>query len=344
MDPSKSANDDDDEFFDALDDFDELPMFDCPVSDQSDQSEEVPSTLRRRSLFRLRTEISDSKTSTGEKRYNSYRSFRERGINSEQKFGQTSGQVESGRIGSTVSQEMNEGSTVTAEEDLRVGDSVDSIASLGESSASSSLLVTIAGLILKAIGFQFNLIFTSIWYPISFLYNIYMFIVDPFRIVKRGRQYLWRKLFDLLSLALKSVSPLVSDWFKEYDPIWKLVSRCGWGLLWSIYVCCILCGLMFFSFLTSGLLMRILVEKPIQIKESLIFDYTKNNPVAFVPILSCYGALCGVNCEGRKEIPMILGSQVLPVNHKVVATVKLTMPESDYNRRLGMFQVMIESI
>ncbi|OMO74733.1 hypothetical protein CCACVL1_16492 [Corchorus capsularis] len=83
--------------------------------------------------------------------------------------------------------------------------------------------------------------------------------------------------------------------------------------------------------------MRFLLEKPIQTTEALNFDYTKPSPVAFVPLIS--SSLIPENdIISGKEI----GPRVIPYNHKLQVTVSLTMPESDYNRKLGIFQVKVE--
>lgn len=58
------------------------------------------------------------------------------------------------------------------------------------------------------------------------------------------------------------------------------------------------------------------VEEPIQVTETLNFDYTKPSPVAFVAV-----------------------QRLVPPNQRMQLEVFLTLPESDYNRRLGVFQV-----
>ncbi|KAK4857778.1 hypothetical protein QYF36_006202 [Acer negundo] len=183
----------------------------------------------------------------------------------------------------------NEESTVTTENDVRVGDSVESVDSLGV------------------------------------LFFSYMIIVDPFRTIKRGREFLLLKLYNLCKLNCGFVSPLVSGLLKEHESVWKLVFRIGWGLFWGIYVGFIL---------ISGLFIRYFVEEPIQIKETLNFDYEENSPVALIPLMSSYGASCGFNCEENKE------SRVVPIGHKLQVTVILTLPESEYNRNLGFFSRM----
>lgn len=64
------------------------------------------------------------------------------------------------------------------------------------------------------------------------------------------------------------------------------------GLFWSGYVCVIVCGLLVFSVMLSGFVMRYLVEEPIQIWQDLNFDYAKNSPVASVSIKPCGGVAC----------------------------------------------------
>ncbi|KAK1557834.1 hypothetical protein Q3G72_032791 [Acer saccharum] len=341
MDPPNPTNDDDDEFFDAFDDF---LFYDCNSTDQSHPStsvsNEIPaSTLRRRSLSRRRTEVDDSKTSFGERSYKSYRKSIENEIDLERKS--ESSTVRRADSAPHVSVE-NEESTVTTENDIRVSDSAESVDSLGESLESSSLLVYLAGLVIKAVSFQFNLLISFVLFPIRVLFFSYMIIVDPFRTIKRGKEFLLLKLYNLCKFICGSVSPLVSGWLKEHESIWKLVFRIGWGLFWAIYVGFILCGLLVFSILISGLFMRYLVEEPIQIKETLNFDYKENSPVALIPLTSCYGASCGVKCEENKGSWLSSESRVIPIGHKLQVTVILTLPESEYNRNLGVFQVRVD--
>lgn len=118
--------------------------------------------------------------------------------------------------------------------------------------------------------------------------------------------------------------------------------RFGWGFLLSIYVCCILIGLLVSSFVFSGFLMKCFVEKPIQMKEVLNFDYTKLSPVAYVPIISCDGVVDGKDSENNVQVGklMMMGERVIPPKHQVQVTVSLRVPESGYNRNLGVFQVL----
>ncbi|KAJ0046148.1 hypothetical protein Pint_04811 [Pistacia integerrima] len=90
--------------------------------------------------------------------------------------------------------------------------------------------------------------------------------------------------------------------------------------------------------------MRFLVEKPFQATEILNFDYTKSSPVAFVPIMSYPGIdnpsslIVNDNIKAAKDA----SSPAIPYGHKLQLTVSLTLPESEYNRKLGVFQVRVE--
>ena len=208
-----------------------------------------------------------------------------------------------------------------------------------EESGLSNPLVFFAELVIKAIGFQINLFISVFTFPAWLLYNFCVFAIDPFQGMNRGRDYLKGKVSRLLNVAYESVNPFISEWLKEYKSLWKLVTRFGWSLLLSVYVGSILFAYLVAAFVFSGLVMRYLVEEPIRIEEALNFDYTKSSPVAFVPIKSCPSAAC-MNCNeniyGKNG-----GLHVIPLNHKLQVTIVLTLPDSEYNQHLGVFQVYL---
>ncbi|KDP27083.1 hypothetical protein JCGZ_20307 [Jatropha curcas] len=90
-----------------------------------------------------------------------------------------------------------------------------------------------------------------------------------------------------------------------------------------------------------GLAMRTIVEKPVQAREILNFDYTKASPIAFVPIMPCSDVGNPSSLVIGKAANEV-GDRVIPLNHKLQLIVSLTVPESDYNRKLGIFQVRVE--
>lgn len=82
--------------------------------------------------------------------------------------------------------------------------------------------------------------------------------------------------------------------------------------------------------------MRRVVEEQLQMTEDLNFDYTKPSPDAFVPV----GSFSGGSVSGGKAGAWEHGGwRLVPPNHKLQLTISLTLPESDYNRKLGVFQV-----
>ncbi|KAJ4774852.1 Seipin [Rhynchospora pubera] len=183
----------------------------------------------------------------------------------------------------------------------------------------------IVNFIIKAIFFQFSLIVRSITFPIWLLHCLVTFVTDPFGFIKRLRNY----ILGRISLILKKSGDKLG-----VPKAGKVAVRLIRGSFWAIYVCVVLIGMFLGAFLGGGLVVGKVVEKPVQIKEELNFDYTKPSPVALVPISSCPGVLNFNKKWG--------GTRVIPANHKFALTVLLNLPESDYNRKLGVFQVRAE--
>ncbi|KAG8490102.1 hypothetical protein CXB51_015517 [Gossypium anomalum] len=163
-----------------------------------------------------------------------------------------------------------------------------------------NLLFFTSRLVINPIYFLLKLIIRSITFPISTLSYCIILIIDPFRPLKQIKAYL--------------ISKLIKLWFDS--PCGRLIFKTWRGILWVAYLGFVLCGLLFTSLVISWILMGYLVEKPLEIKETLNFDYTKGSPVAYVPIISCAAVGCGV-------------------------TVSLTLPESDYNRNLGILPIRL---
>ncbi|CAA3010489.1 seipin-2-like [Olea europaea subsp. europaea] len=202
----------------------------------------------------------------------------------------------------------------------------------------SNLLLLLAGLVIKAIGFQVNLMVSFFMFPIWLIYYSCLFAINPFGVLRRARQHLIQEITRTWTFICENVSPFVHEWLKEHKSMWKLCLKCGWGLLWSGYVCIVLIGLLISAFVIGGLLIRRVVEEPIRMKGSLNFDYTEKSPVAFLPITACPEVNHDAYLVKNPEIGKAVGFRVIPPNHKLQVTVSLTMPESDYNQKLGIFQ------
>ncbi|XP_050217463.1 seipin-2-like [Mercurialis annua] len=186
-------------------------------------------------------------------------------------------------------------------------------------------------MLIKLMGFQFNIVATSLTFPIRLSYFSFMFFFFPFRTLRHVRAYLTKKLLRILGISRRRVTE------KAKKSVLNIAFRVGFGLFWSSYVFLMLLGLMTLGFVFGGLIMRIIVEKPIQLTQTLNFDYTKTSPVAYVPIMPYSGAV-----EASALAPKEAGVRIIPHNHKLHLTVSLIVPESDYNRNLGIFQVRVE--
>ncbi|KAL0542725.1 hypothetical protein IC582_017799 [Cucumis melo] len=364
-------NEDDDDLFDSFHDF---PSENCSLADQpqlststspsSDSSplpeissENVPApvnSLRRRpsvrrriagetptsdsSISSLTTTIDDSVKNPERKSPEIHWDFNDDG-NKLEGPESLSVQVNSWAGSSSVNEKDTEASTVTTAE---INSEVELGASEVESrDSSSSILVLIAGLLIKAIGVQLSFFVYSICFPLWFLYLSYTFIFHPFQTIKLGRAYVRGKLLGVWELVVALVGPLVSERLKERKSLWKYGVRCVWGLLWSSYVCIILFGLLISALIFSAFLMRFLVQEPMKMKEVLNFDYTKPSPEALMPILPNSNDLYGHNCKDN----VLSGKtqyRVIPPHHQLQAIVSLTLPESEYNRNLGVFQVRVD--
>ncbi|XAR59271.1 hypothetical protein NMG60_11015015 [Bertholletia excelsa] len=232
----------------------------------------------------------------------------------------------------SADKEFKNNSSVTTGNDERLNERATVVsASIPAEESGSNFLFLLAGWMIKAVGFKVKLPVNFIIFPIWFLYRAFMFVIDPFQIVIRNRKYLMKMPWKNVILANK--------WLKEHGYIWKMGSGVGWGFLWITFLCVILTGLLVSTFVVSGFIVRYLAEEPIQMKEMLTFDYTKNNPVSFVRFTSCPSEPCGEGCRENSEVGKTAGPRAIPPKHKLQATVSLILPDSDYNQNLGIFHV-----
>ncbi|KAI4372031.1 hypothetical protein MLD38_010318 [Melastoma candidum] len=226
--------------------------------------------------------------------------------------------------------------------DERVRSDLD-VDDLLESSNDDGLLVHVAGLIIKAIGIQLYLLIKFLKFPFKVLYMSCLFFIDPFGTVRRVMNSFIGKLFRVWNATWAISSPYLGEWFGESKSWMQCLMRYGWGLFTAGYVCVVLFSFLVFAIIGSGFMMGVLVEKPTKIEEKMNFDYTKGSPVAYLPIVSCEGFVeCAGKCEGISRNGNLDGAQVVPPRQKLAATVSLTLPESDYNKQLGIFQVRID--
>ncbi|KMT16387.1 hypothetical protein BVRB_3g055320 [Beta vulgaris subsp. vulgaris] len=322
--------DEDDNFLDASDEF---PFYDCPNSFDPSSS---CSTFSLSSPSNTNFYASNLRRRRSHRK--SHRDSRDREKLAEKSTLTTLESTSENATVSTVNAEIKENLTVT----LGNKSPDDSPTERGNDEGQLSLLVFLAEFIVKAIMFQINLLISFITFPFWTLFYGFMLVINPFYVIGLGRSYLFRKLMRLWRLVSDALTPYVSEWFKEHKYVLNLVLRYGWGLFWSLYVCSILVSLLILAFVIGGVMMRFyVVQEPFQLKQALNFDYTKTRPEAFVPIISCEAVECGEKYEG---VSVGSGLRVIPLNHKLQATVSLALPESDYNQNLGMFQVRVDFV
>ncbi|KAG8050442.1 hypothetical protein GUJ93_ZPchr0009g410 [Zizania palustris] len=175
-----------------------------------------------------------------------------------------------------------------------------------------NILESLAVLVIKAVVFQVVALISCLTpFPIRLLQWWFLLVTDPLGLLRRARAC-------AVGVA-EQATGVVSARLGGGEGVGRLAARLVWGSLWAVYVCLVLCTLLVMAFLGGGLLVGKVVEEPIQVTETLNFDYTKPSPVSFVPV-----------------------QQSIPPNQQMQLEVSLTLPESDYNRRLGVFQVVCD--
>lgn len=105
-----------------------------------------------------------------------------------------------------------------------------------------------------------------------------------------------------------------------------LLRKLGVGLLGATYVCIVLVAVLVAAVILGVGLVQFVVEEPVFVRERLYFDYAEVHPNA-VLVLGGY--------SGTKK------KMGVPVGQTIYVSLVLQMPESDYNREIGMFQVFL---
>ncbi|KAG8386450.1 hypothetical protein BUALT_Bualt03G0150000 [Buddleja alternifolia] len=185
-----------------------------------------------------------------------------------------------------------------------------------------------AVLVLKLVGFQVSLFLRFFTFPIRVFTFWLTLLTFPFQTLTPIRDHITKKLISFITNRLKPQKSML-----------KVAIRFSKAVLCSLYVFLVLVGLLASGFAIGGLVIKNLVEEPILATGVLNFDYTKTSPAAIVPITS--SLVTGVLAKDTSEK---LGRRAIPYNHKMQLTVALTLPESEYNRKLGIFQVRVESL
>ncbi|MCO5584065.1 hypothetical protein L7F22_037987 [Adiantum nelumboides] len=189
-----------------------------------------------------------------------------------------------------------------------------------------SLLLWPVGLAVEAISFQVRLI-AQAFSLVAILYDwCNSFASNRVRETWQAKERATEALSQKVAM-ITNVPPKVTESGS------MVLKRAGWGCFAAVYVCILLSMLLFPTLLLDYVFLSKVVEEPVNIIEPLHFDYTLPQPAAVV-------SLCPI-AGGKLKSHSELGRPI-PVSHKVHITVLLTLPESDYNRELGMFQLSAE--
>ncbi|KAM3359646.1 hypothetical protein P3S68_019357 [Capsicum galapagoense] len=113
-----------------------------------------------------------------------------------------------------------------------------------------------------------------------------------------------------------------------------LLKKFGVGILWAAYVCMILTTLLIVSGILGFGLVRMWMEEPVVLREELYFDYADVHPKA---VFSFRGRMEVYNHNDHSNIGVSVG-------HTMYVSLFLLMPESDFNRYIGVFQLVAESL
>lgn len=100
-----------------------------------------------------------------------------------------------------------------------------------------------------------------------------------------------------------------------------MLRKLAWGLLGALYMGMVLVVVMVVAVVVGVGLVQLWVEEPVLLRESLHFDYTESHPKA------------EFSFGGSK------GKIGVPSGHIYYVSLRLLMPESDFNRAIGVFQV-----
>ncbi|KAM3395965.1 seipin-2-like [Capsicum galapagoense] len=235
----------------------------------------------------------------------------------------------------------NKGKSVLMDETFSCGTSKDTTMESSKQHFGNELSFNFTGflalMMLKLFGIQISLLVKLFTFPI-FLMNFWIMVLTlPFNTLTLAKKNFKKQLMNIGTKSWLAMMSFVFSQIKAQKSLLKLTVRFCWALFWAAYVCFVLVGLLVMGFVVSGLTMRHLLEEPIESTKALNFDYTKTSPVAFAPL--------GPDGLSTPLISKpIIEDRPIPYNHKLQLTVSLTLPESEYNRKLGIFQVRVDCL
>lgn len=114
-----------------------------------------------------------------------------------------------------------------------------------------------------------------------------------------------------------------------------LLRKVYFGFLGAAHVCVVLLVLLVVAVILGVGVVQIWLEEPVLMKERLYFDYTEVRPTA----VFAFDGDDGVECHKHLGHFKKQQHQSVPGGHTFYVSLVFLMPESDYNREIGVFQV-----
>ncbi|CAN8236209.1 unnamed protein product [Cochlearia groenlandica] len=149
------------------------------------------------------------------------------------------------------------------------------------------------------------------------IYNALVVLTSPLYLLYGS----YRRAAATVSAAEKAVkrSPL-----RIKGGVAKAIKKTWFGLIGACHVSMVMVLAMIVAVFIGVGIVNLYVEKPVVARERLFFDYTEENPSAVFRF-------------DKRKRPF-----GLPVGHMVYVSLEIWMPESDLNRRIGLFQLKVE--
>ncbi|KAJ7520587.1 hypothetical protein O6H91_19G012000 [Diphasiastrum complanatum] len=195
---------------------------------------------------------------------------------------------------------------------------------------SGNVLFRPTDIVVKMIEFQVRVIMImfSTWVlTVKYAFKV---ITNPIQTILQAKD----KVAEAFHFVLEEIAWL-------WSLLRKLASKCSYGVLVGTYITLVLGFLLLPAVVLDFLLMSRFVEEPIQVREMVLFDYSLLHPSAVVSLFPS---------EQMSKDHIVVGdpNEILSrrvtaaAYHKFDVTLTLTMPDSDHNIQLGMFQVSAE--
>lgn len=148
------------------------------------------------------------------------------------------------------------------------------------------------------------------------IYNALVVLSSPFFLLYRS----YRRAVATVSAAEKAVKRAPS---RIAGGAGRVVKRTWFGILGACHVSMVMVLALILAVVIGVGIVSLYVEKPVVVRDRLFFDYTEENPSAVFSF------------DKKKR------SFSVPVGHNVHVSLVLWMPESEINRRIGVFQVNV---